>query len=179
MAVSTRGVVASLGPAAETKLLDVDPGRFRYTAWKNLTISVWADQATVEAARRVTEVSKRVIAEHPEGHSTVVFILNGAPAPTPEAQAIFGELYNPTQSDLVCMGVVLEGEGFWASAMRSMILKLRMASPGRLTIRVQDTVDALLDWLPELHLERTQIALDRAELKSVLLATRAAGVEPR
>jgi hypothetical protein len=154
-------------------LLDVDPGRFRYSIWSNVSLSVWADQATLAAAQRVLAISKRIVKDYPEGHSSVVFILAGAPAPTPEAAAIFGKLYDPANSQIACMGVVLEGDGFWASVMRSTFTRLRMAAPGSLKLRVFESIDQLADWLPDEHAERTGVQLDRTQLRATLHAVRA------
>ena len=159
--------------AGNVILLDVDPGRFRYSIWSNVSISVWAGQANLAAAERVLSISKRIVQEHPEGHSTVVFILTGAPAPTPEAAAIFGKLYDPANSKIACMGVLLEGEGFWASVMRSTFTRLRMAAPGPLSLRVCENTEELLDWLPKEHVERTGVQLDRTQFMAALRTVRA------
>jgi hypothetical protein len=153
-------------------LLDIDPGRFRYSAWRNITIGVWANQATGEAAQRIVRVSKFMTREHPEGHSSIVFVLDGAPAPTPEANEIFGTLYDPRVSGLACMSIVVEGGGFWASRIRSTITSLRMYSPAAMQMRVSDSVQDVLDWLPAEHTKRTGVAVTPAELKLILTGIR-------
>src|SRR5262249_50350085 len=109
---------SSLRAIEPASLLDLDPGRFRYSAWRNFTIGVWAGQATQEAAERILRVSKLMASQHDTGHSSVVFVLDGAPAPTPEANEIFAKVYDDKVSDLSCMAIVIEGGGFWASRIR-------------------------------------------------------------
>ena len=163
-------------PRAEEPLvlLDVEPGRFRYNGWRNLTIGVWADQATGEAAERVLSISRQMARNHPEGHSNVIFVLDGAPMPTPEANAIFSKVYDQKVSDLSCMAVVIEGGGFWASAIRSTITSLRMASrSGELRMSVHDHMEQVLEWLPAEHTRRTGVFVASSELRNALTAARA------
>ena len=158
-------------------LLDADPGRFQYSIWGNVTVSVWTDQADLVAAQRVVAISRRVVQEHPEGHSTVLFVLTGVPAPTPEAAATFAKLYDPANSKIACLGVVLEGDGFWASVMRSTFTRLQVAGGGAMTLRVFENVEQLVTWLPREHALRTGVHLDPAQLTGALHAIRASATD--
>jgi hypothetical protein len=154
-------------------LLDADPGRFCYRMWSNVSVSVWADQATRADAHRVVAISDRIVREYPEGHSSVLFILDGAPAPTPEAAAIFKKLYDPANSRISCMGIVLEGAGFWASVMRSTFTRLRVAAGGSLNMRAYESIEELVNWFPNEHAQRTGVRLDPGQLMAALRAIRA------
>jgi hypothetical protein len=162
----------SLRAVEPASLLDIEPGRFRYSAWRNISIGVWADQATLEAAQRVLRVSQLMANLHPKGHSSIVFVLDGAPSPTPEANEVFAKVYDDKVSDLSCMAIVIEGGGFWASRIRSTITSLRMSTPGSMMVRVADKVEQVIDWLPTEHSFRTGVNVTPAELKAVLTATR-------
>jgi hypothetical protein len=157
---------------ANATLLDCDPGRFRYSAWNNITVGVWADQATLEAAQRVIRISKWMTSRFPQGHSNIIFVLDGAPAPTPEATKIFSKVYDEKFSDLACMGIVIEGTGFWASAMRSMITGQRLHAPGNVRVRVCEGIDPLLEWLLPEHYARTRTRFQPQEIRSALSALR-------
>jgi hypothetical protein len=149
-----------------------DPGRFRYSSWLNITIGVWSDQATEEAARRILELSKLMVKEHSFGHSSVVFVLDGAPAPTPAANQLFSRLYDDKVSDLKCMAIIVEGEGFWASSIRSAITGLRMSVPGAMQLRVSNHIDQVVEWLPAEHCRRTGVSISAPELRLVLESCR-------
>ena len=153
----------------------VDPGRFRYCSWLNLTIGVWSDQATEEAARSVLELSKQMVQEHSFGHSSVVFVLDGAPAPTPAANRLFAHLYDDKVSDLACMAIIIEGEGFWASSIRSAITGLRMSVPGAMQLRVSNHIDHVVEWLPAEHCRRTGVSISAPELRHALETCRRLG----
>ena len=164
---------SSLRAIEPASLLDLDPGRFRYSAWRNLTIGVWAGQATREAAERVLRVSKHMASQHDKGHSSIVFVLDGAPAPLPEANAVFAKMYDNQVSDLSCLAIVIEGGGFWASRIRSTITSLRISTPGSLMIRVADKLEQVVEWLPAEHTQRTGMKVTPSELRAVLTSTRA------
>src|SRR5688572_27553194 len=153
-------------------LLDLDPGRFRYSVWRNITVGVWADQATGEAARRIIAISRSMAKNHTGGHSNIIFVLDGAPPPTPEANQIFAQVHDQKVSDLVCMGIVVEGSGFWASAIRSAITGVRMSSASGIRMGVSDNVNQLMEWLPAEHSKRTGVTVTATELRPVLLSLR-------
>ncbi|HKU38708.1 MAG TPA: hypothetical protein VJR89_11190, partial [Polyangiales bacterium] len=140
---------------------------------RNLTVGIWADQATQEAAERVLRISRMMAGQHSTGHSNVVFVLDGAPAPTPEANEVFAKIYDDKISDLACMAIVIEGGGFWASGIRSTITSLRMSTPGPMIVRVADKLEQVLEWLPAEHSQRTGVQVTPSELKAFLTATRA------
>jgi hypothetical protein len=164
-------VASSLRPSRAT-LLDIDEGRFRYSVWSNISVGVWADQATLEAAQRVIRVSKWMAERFPGGHSNIVFVLDGAPAPTAEANQVFAKVYDDKFSDLACMGIIIEGTGFWASGMRSLITSQRLHTPGKVRVRVSETVDDLLEWFMPEHTARTGEKLAAQDVRSALLGLR-------
>jgi len=153
-------------------LLDLEPGRFRYSMWRNITIGVWADQATGAAAERVLALSRFMAKTHVGGHSNIVFVLDGTPVPTPEANRVFAQMYDQKVSDLSCMAIVIEGGGFWASALRSSITNLRMSNPGSMKMSVSDTLDQVLEWLPCEHAKRTGVFVSAAEVRMVASSLR-------
>jgi hypothetical protein len=161
--------------ADEPVLLDVDPGRFRYSLWRNVSCVVWAGQATLETAQRVRTLSSRIVAQCPGAHSNVVFVLDGTPAPTPEAGAIFAQLFDPRISHMACMAIVLEGAGFWASIIRSTMTSLRLTAKAGPVVGVHDSIDQAVTWLAPLHHERTGVEIEPEELLGAMRSLRLRG----
>jgi hypothetical protein len=166
-----------IDPRLGLSMLDCEPGQFRYNSYRNLTIGLWAGQATLDAVLRVAQISERMREAHPEGHSSVVFVLAGAPAPTPDAQAAFAHVLDDRTTALSCTAIVVEGDGFWASGIRSAITQARLAAAGSVKLRVHDRIDELLEWFPAEHQRRTEVALRKSELRRVLEAAREFGAE--
>jgi hypothetical protein len=152
--------------------LDYEPRKFFFGYWRSVSIAVWADQADGKAAQRARRLSEHMAQSCPQGHSNVGFVLGGVPPPTEEARAAFSHLFDGRATDLHCMGMVLEGEGFWASGLRSTITHFNMLSPNRLALRLYSTIDEVARWLPGEHYLRTGDALDVDQLREVLTTTR-------
>jgi len=155
--------------------VDLDPGCFRFSVWRNVSITLWTAQATVEAAHRVLRTSRQLNGQFPEGRSQVMIVASGTPAPEGEASELLAEIYDPTSSRIVCIAGVLEGSGFWASAIRSRLTSMRLAGGSAMALRVQETIDEVVTWLPKEHAQRTGVQVSAAELKAVLLEVRALG----
>jgi hypothetical protein len=157
-------------------VLRIEPRIYYYSEWQNLTLAVWVGQATGAAARSLGGISREMIARHPQGHSSIVFILDKLPAPTPEAREVLDKVFH-ARNDLSCVAVVIEGSGFWASGMRSLMGNTHRAVSGATStvLRLNTTIDEVVEWLPAEHLRRTGVELEPEELRRVLHDVRERG----
>jgi hypothetical protein len=157
---------ASIAPA-NPSVLRVAPGIYQYSAWQNVNIGVWVGQATYEATKGLIDVGAEMRRRYPSGHSSIVFVLDKLPAPTPEARELFAQFLR-AGSSLMCNAIVLEGEGFWASGLRAMIGNTHRGASGSVQLGVGTTIDEILTWFPEAHERCTGIVVKAAELRVVL-----------
>lgn len=155
-------------------VLRVEPGIYQYSAWQNINVGVWVGQATLAATMGLIDVGMEMRRRYPSGHSSIVFILDKLPAPTPEAREMFGKFFR-SGSSLMCNAVVLEGEGFWASGLRAMISNTHRGASGSTHVGVGTSIDEILTWFPEAHAKCTGIMVKTLELKSVLQEIRRQG----
>jgi hypothetical protein len=169
---------ASLDAAlARPVIAEVEPGQFCCSIWQNVSILIWADRATKETLGRIQRrVTIPLIAQYPNGHSNVAFVMAGVRPPTPEAREIFTHLYKEGVGDLKCVGVVLEGDGFWASMLRSTITNMELQSGRKTALGQYTTIDEMAAWMAPLHTERTGIAITPLQLRVALKAARTEGV---
>jgi hypothetical protein len=154
---------------------DLDPGRFRFSLWRNVTITIWTAQATLEAAERILRLTRALSREFPQGRSQVMIVADGAPAPDQATSEVLAEIYNPQVSRIVCIAAVLEGSGFWASGIRSRMTNMRIVGGNAMVMRTQDTLEEVATWLPSAHEQRTGVKIDPEQFKAMLLAVRALG----
>jgi hypothetical protein len=154
---------------------DLDPGRFRFSVWRNVSITIWTAQATLDAGHRILKVSRELSREFPEGRSQIMIIAAGTPAPDDATTELLKEIYDPKRSGIVCIAAVLEGEGFWASGVRGRMTKMRIAAGNTMAVRTHETVEQVAAWLPEEHAKRTGVQISAEALESVLIANRALG----
>jgi hypothetical protein len=172
--MSSAASALALQPA-RALTLELDPGRFRFSLWRNVSITIWTAQATLEAGQRVLRVSRQLNRDFPEGRSQVLIVSAGTPAPDAETSELMTEIYSPHLSRVVCIATVLEGSGFWASGIRSRMTSMLIAAGSALAMRTHDSVEDVATWLPAEHAQRTGVSLNPGELRSMLLAVRELG----
>ena len=162
-------------PSIELSLreLRTEPGIYAYDGWKNVSIGVWVGQATLPAVQRLLEMCNEQERAHPDGRSSVVFVLDQLPGPLPEAQRAMAEVYS--SEGLTCAAVILEGTGFWASGIRGMASNLLRTSSGTLALNVFTSIDEAVSWLPPIHQSRTGVALPADDFRRALAYVREKG----
>jgi hypothetical protein len=152
---------------SEAPLLAASPGEYAFYRFGNLAINVWTAQPTGPAVRRLTELTVESRRKCPEGISSVHWIMQGVALPTPEARAELRQLATRHGDHIACVGVVLNGEGFWASAVRSALMGILLVGPkAAFPLRLYGSAEELAEWLPGEHVRRTHTYLDRATLLS-------------
>jgi hypothetical protein len=152
------------------RVIEVDPGVCYAGAWANVSLTHWVSRGTVSAVECVGRVGAELRAQYPMGTSAVHLIREGAGLPTSEVREGLVKLMNEKVERRGCVGIVVGGAGFWASAIRGLITGLRSASTREYPLKLAGSIDELVSWLPEPHFKRTTVALDRAELARALQA---------
>ena len=157
-------------PIAELQLIDEVPGAYRLYKWDHIHIVVWTGQASGESARRLGRMTPKPAAGRKR--SDIHIVTSGTPLPSADARAVFVDLMREMQGDIACLGIVIEGGGFWASAMRSAVIGLGMMAPKTLPFRALGSLDDLTAWLPGEHQRRTTVAIDSVGLRRALTEAR-------
>ena len=145
--------------------------------WMNVSIIVWATTATVAMCQKLDEVSAPITRAHPEGGSAVHIVLGSAPLPGPEARQVLGDLTKRYATHLACVGTVMEGTGFWASALQSLIISIHALANRTFKSRATTSIPEIAAWLPPHHAKRTGVMLSPRELERVLWSLRARVME--
>jgi hypothetical protein len=157
-------------PISELILIDEDPGRYRFYKWQHVHLVVWVGPAVGATARRLGAATP----PQPPGtqRSDVHIVTSGTALPSADARSGFVELMKQMDGDIACIGVVIEGGGFWASAMRSAVIGLSMMAPKTLPFRAMGSFEDLTAWLPAEHRRRTGITIDSVGLRRALTEAR-------
>jgi hypothetical protein len=154
--------------------LSVERGRCHFSAYRNISISVWVGQATVPAVHAAQRAAKEMAARFPNRHSAVSFVLDGLPGPVPEALPLLAKVMGQ-RGALACVATVLEGSGFWASGLRGMLNNSHREGGGGVLLKIGTTIEDVADWLSEHHYDETGVALTPAQLREALTHARAFG----
>jgi hypothetical protein len=140
--------------------------------WRNIQIASWTTQGTVPLVEALAEHSARFHQRHREGVSVVHLISRGPALPDAATRERLKTLMEGNSKTLACVAVILDGRGFWASAVRGFLVGLRLVSPRTITMQVFSTSEEVAAWLPEIHLQRTGVQVDANELLQVIEAAR-------
>jgi hypothetical protein len=161
---------ANSQPISELLLIDEDPGKYRFYKWQHVHVVVWVGAAVGETARRLGRATPKQVPG--TQRSDIHIVTSGTALPSGDARAGFVELMREMQADIACLAVVIEGGGFWASAMRSAVIGLGMMAPKTLPFRALGSLDDLTAWLPAEHRRRTGVAIDSVGLRRALTEAR-------
>lgn len=141
--------------------------------FRNLQIASWTKQGTVALVEHLAEHSRRFHRLHPEGVSVVHIISKGPALPDAATRERLKTLLEANAKTLACVAIVLDGRGFWASAVRSFLVGLRLVSPRTVNMQVFSTAEEVAAWLPDVHLQRTGVRIDGGDLLQAIRAVHA------
>jgi hypothetical protein len=154
------------------ELLAKGPG-YVFTAHQNVLIASWTAQGTGPLIAALAAVLVEFVPRYPAGISSVHLIAAGLPLANSDAREALNAIMKQYSGMLACAGTVLDGDGFWASATRGMLVSLQFLAPSSNALRTCATVSELVAWLPKPHAERTGIVLEPKAFERAIADTRA------
>jgi hypothetical protein len=135
--------------------------------WNGVSIVTWGTQATTALLAELEKMSEQLLAQKPRV-STVQMVVDGTPLPAADARAALGALTQRYAQHMVCAATLLQGSGFWASAIRSLITSMQMIERWRFETKTFADVKDVADWVAPLQAEETGDPIDPRELERVL-----------
>ncbi|HEX4475239.1 MAG TPA: hypothetical protein VH142_09200 [Polyangiaceae bacterium] len=141
-------------------------------SFKNLAVVIWGTQATLPLAEQLETFSENLIRRYPEGVSLVQVIANQAPLPASATRDKLDRMTERFAPHLACVGTVVEGSGFWASAMQSFITSLHWVSRRPFKVKITSSLIELSTWLPKAHEERTRVRFTAPQFLSAAYSLR-------
>lgn len=145
------------------------PEQYGFYRWGNVAINVWnapPSVSSVESLSDLTDQSSRTIAE---GISSVHWLTPSAGLPSGGARAGLKRIAQRYDEHIACVAAVLDGGGFWASALRSALNGIVMTADVKFVPRLYGNIDSLLDWLPEAHHRGTGVRVSSSVLRNRIL----------
>jgi hypothetical protein len=100
--------------------------------------------------------------------SYVHMVPNAVALPDAEARAGLRYIMNRYEPFIACAAVLLDGSGFWASAMRNVVIGLRLLASTPFAYRVDTSLDDVLAWLPDEHYRRTGVRIVPNDVRTLL-----------
>ena len=162
----------------ELRVLDHEPGKFVFTAWRNVSFFFWTARATPGAVVRLAQSTEHLYEENPRGVSNVHVVESDVGLPSPEVRELLLGLMRRRADRRACLGVVPAGSGFWASTLRSFVTGMRLVSPRSFEIGVHTSLAQVADWLPDVHLAKTGVQLDSRVLLEMMVRSETLSRQP-
>jgi hypothetical protein len=124
----------------------LEEGRNLIGTWENLVLAVWGESPGAAPMRAIHESHLALLQEHERvGH---LVLIHGMPKlPTPEARELAAD-YN-RRSNMSSVAIVLDGEGFWASAARGFLTTVLFFQRSKAPTDLFRALDDALRWQDE------------------------------
>jgi hypothetical protein len=114
------------------------------------------------------KLTERSALECPGGIASIHWIAHGAGLPTAEARAQLAEIAKRWDRHLLCVGVLLRGDGFWASAVRSALTGIVLLAPRGYQMRFYGELSPLTRFVSEQVQQRTGEAHDPGRMRETV-----------
>ena len=104
-------------------------------------ISVYRGALTREALIGVSTAHRDLIARYPEGTCVLSYAELNTPLPSAEARELTAELTKEFAPGIRCSVTVIGGQGFWASAVRSVVTATLVLSRNGYPVKIMSTIE--------------------------------------
>jgi len=135
--------------------------------WRGVGIVVWATQATEPHVHEMAKLAEQIAMTHTRG-ANVTLVVNRAPLPAYEARRAIHELTRRFEESISCSATLIEGSGFWTSAIRSLVTSLHLVGRWSFELRTFSDIDTLSQWVAPIHGRATGTSIEANELAGAL-----------
>ena len=160
--------VSRLPFATSQECLGLEQGVAGFYLQGNLAVLVWLDAATLSSADLLVQATHRTLRRELGPLFVVNYLTPRKPMPDQEVRRRLMVSMREMEPHLAATALVLNGDGFWAGAVRAMINGLRLMSSGAAKIRVDATLVDTAGWLPEMYTRVTGMELSSTKFRQVV-----------
>ncbi|WP_437287418.1 serine/threonine-protein kinase [Sorangium sp. So ce406] len=136
-------------------------------SWRQIFCTIWLQETAEDDVRRVSEACAEFAKQHPRGIGLLTIVEGEAPLPQAAARRALARFLAEASAFIRCSAVVLEGSGFRAAAVRSVVTGLSLVARQRFPHRVCDIEEAGL-MFAEILPAATGIAVSDVALRASL-----------
>lgn len=144
------------------------PGVFRAGLVGRIAITAWLGQLDMNSVEVYARFITGFLAQVAATRGSVVHLVNERVALPPSGtRPVLAKMMENTEP-LACTSVVIEGSGFWASAVRGFLTGMRLLGPSSFRMHEHATLADVVAWLPAEHEKLTGEHIDPEELAHCL-----------
>jgi len=115
---------------------------YALACWNEIAAVVWRHETTVDAVRCLQSAVADLSQAHPKGIGMLTVVAERAPLPSSAARKALADLLSESSAFIRCSAVIMEGSGFRAAAVRSVVTGLTMMSKHNFPHRICDVEGA-------------------------------------
>lgn len=150
------------------EVLRIASGRYGIGHLDNVALQVWHAPADESAALEIARIADQMYETYPGGISSIHWPRHGKGLPTPKVRKLLAATMKKHMEWTGEVVAVLEGDGFWAGAVRGMLTGIRMAAGKRAGLRIAASMSEVVTWLPEVHHRRTGVRISGAAILAAM-----------
>jgi hypothetical protein len=137
-----------------------------------IMLVVWRKRATVDSVPKLDEGCRSLVARNGQ-FSTIHVVRGNVSLPDQETRAALQAFSERWADKVIASCVVLLGNGFWASAMRALVMTLRWGRAMQTTskahkVHMATDVSEAAEWLAPRHSEQSAFGIEPHELERAL-----------
>ena len=156
---------------AEPTIVQDVPG-FVLASYRNVLVAIWGAAGTATTAGCFADLSSSLERANRSGFSSLHVIVQGAGLPDAATREVLGDVLTRSGKKMGCLGVVIDGDGFWASAIRSFLTGIKIIARRPYKSHYAATIGELARWVPVPHAAKTGVQLSSEEVERVMLEVR-------
>lgn len=134
--------------------------------WHSVLVGVWAIPSTLEIVAEQNKIMEQLSAQGRK-LSTIHLVIKRAPLPGPDVRSSYQALTRRFSESLACSAILLEGDGFWASAVRAFLTGVEMVAR-RVSSKTFGEIRPLVEWVASVHGAETGERINPEALRAVL-----------
>lgn len=132
--------------AAEWHLSRVRPD-YALASYRDCFICIWRHETTMEGTGAVRRETLGFGETRPKGIALLTIVEEGAPMPPTEARQSLAHFMRDASDHIKVSGVVFEGTGFRAAAVRSVVVGLTMLARQKYPHKVFGNLSETAEWM--------------------------------
>lgn len=144
---------------------------YRHATFGNAIIGAFNGTVDAETGPNLRRSLLRHADSHPDGVVAIVHVLEGTARPDGEARQGLTAMMSAVDSKVIAWGLIFEGVGFWAAAMRAIQSTILLAARIGAPAKVFDDPAAASEWVQSTLGER--LSCTSADLQEAIETVRA------
>lgn len=142
----------------------------RVWSWLNVEIVHWYGRPTGVAAKTLWTLTNKLLEDAGDDTriSFVHVVSNEVGMPDAETRNVLVESSKQHETRIGVAALVVNGTGFWASALRGVATSITILIPKTVQVRICGSPEELIPWFPTEHERRTGVAIEADAFVHVL-----------